>query len=87
MKDLLAEKDAEVVLEILADKLEVAKAQLTPEAKLEHDLGADSLDVVVINMELEERFEISIPDDRAETVRTVGDIFEVLAELLQAHRR
>ena len=87
MKDLLAEKDAEVVLEILADKLEVAKGQLTPEAKLEHDLGADSLDVVVINMELEERFEISIPDERAETVQTVGDIFEVLAGLLQAHRR
>ena len=87
MKDLLSAKDTDAVLQILADELGVAKGQLTAEAQLEHDLGADSLSMVKINMALEDHFEISIPDEKAERVKTVGDLFEVLAELLQMQSR
>jgi acyl carrier protein len=82
MNDLLSEKDAKAVLEILAAELGVAEAQLTNDARLEDDLGADSLTLVQINMALEDRFNLSIPDDRLERVQTVGDVFELLAELL-----
>jgi acyl carrier protein len=46
------------------------------------DLGADSLTIVEITMALEERFNLAIPDEQAEQVRTVQDVFETLAELL-----
>jgi acyl carrier protein len=82
MNDLLSEKDAKAVLEILAAELGVAEAQLTNDARLEDDLGADSLTLVQINMALEDRFNLSIPDERLERVQTVGDVFELLAELL-----
>ncbi len=48
------------------------------------DLGADSLDLVQITMALEERFALAIPDERAERVHTVGDVFELMAEFLPA---
>jgi len=82
MNDLLSEKDAKAVLEILATELGAAEAQLTNDARLEDDLGADSLTLVQINMALEDRFNLSIPDERLERVQTVGDVFELLAELL-----
>lgn len=87
MNDLLSEKDARAVIEILTQELGVAEAQLTNDARLEEDLGADSLRFIEINMALEDRFNLSIPDERLEQVQTVGDVFELLAELLPRRGR
>jgi acyl carrier protein len=83
MKDLLPGKHAEIVLEILSDQLGVQASELTPEAKLSDDLAADSLDLVQVTMALEDRLKITIPDERAEHVKTVGDLFEMISELSQ----
>ncbi len=82
MKNLLSETDTKAVLDILVEQLGVEKDQLTPEARLEDDLGADSLTLVEITLALEERFNLSIPDEEWEGVSTVSDVFEALAELL-----
>src|SRR3954447_8736496 len=82
MNNLLSEKDGEVVTEILTRELGVSESQLTHDAKLREDLGADSLTLVEMNMALEDRFNLTIPDERSEAVQTVGDVFELLAELL-----
>jgi acyl carrier protein len=83
MNDVLSEKDSKIVVEILIENLDVQPAQLTNEARLMEDLGADSLTMIEINMALEERFNLSFSDERLERVQTVGDIFELLAEGLQ----
>jgi acyl carrier protein len=87
MNDILSEKDARAVEEILARELDVRRDQLTHDARLMDHLGADSLTLVEITMAIEEQFNLSIPDERWERVRTVGDLFEALAELLQEQRR
>ncbi len=87
MNDILSEKDARIVEEILVRELDVRRAQLAHDARLVDDLGADSLTLVEITMAIEEEFNLSIPDERWERVRTVGDLFEALAELLQEQRR
>ena len=61
------------VKEIIVDKLGVDEADVTPEASFTNDLGADSLDTVELIMEFEKAFEITIPDDKAEKISTVGD--------------
>ena len=61
------------VIAIVVDKLGVDESQVTPEANFTSDLGADSLDIVELIMELEKEFNISIPDDQAEKIATVGD--------------
>jgi len=82
MNNLLSEKETKAVLDILVEQLGVQETQLTPDARLEEDLGADSLDIVEITMSVDERFNISVPDEVAEKVSTVGDLFEALADLL-----
>jgi acyl carrier protein len=66
------------VKEIIAKELEVDVKQLTPEAKFIEDLGADSLDIVELVMELEEAFGIDIPDEDADKLKTVGDAMNYL---------
>ncbi len=61
------------VKEIIVDKLGVDASEVTPEASFTKDLGADSLDTVELIMEFEKAFEISIPDEAAENIATVGD--------------
>ena len=61
------------VAAIVVDKLGVEESQVTPEASFTIDLGADSLDTVELIMELEKEFGVSIPDDQAEKITTVGD--------------
>lgn len=63
----------EKVRTIIVDKLGVDAAEVTPEASFTNDLGADSLDTVELIMEFEKEFGISIPDDAAEKIGTVGD--------------
>jgi len=58
---------------VVVDKLGVDEAEVKPEASFTNDLGADSLDTVELIMEFEKEFNISIPDDQAEKIATVGD--------------
>jgi acyl carrier protein len=69
---------AERVIEIVAEQLGVNKDQITPETSFVNDLGADSLDTVELVMELEEEFDINIPDDAAEKIQTVGQAIEYI---------
>ena len=64
---------AEKVKAIIVDKLGVEASEVTPEASFTNDLGADSLDTVELIMEFEKEFGITIPDDQAEKIATVGD--------------
>lgn len=57
---------------IIVDKLGVDESMVTTEANFTNDLGADSLDTVELIMELEKEFGVSIPDEDAETISTVG---------------
>lgn len=63
---------ANKVRAIIVDKLGVDESEVTPEASFTNDLGADSLDTVELIMEFEKEFNISIPDDQAENIQTVG---------------
>jgi acyl carrier protein len=58
----------------------VAPTSITPETSFANDLGADSLDAVELVMELEEAFDVQIPDDVAERLRTVGDAIRYIRE-------
>lgn len=68
------------VKEIICDKLSVDEAEVTNEASFANDLGADSLDTVELIMEFEKQFEITIPDDQAEKISTVGDAISYIEE-------
>ena len=69
---------AERVSDIVAEQLGVDKEKVKPETHFINDLGADSLDTVELVMELEEEFDINIPDDAAEHILTVGDAVKFL---------
>lgn len=68
------------VKDIITDKLGVEESQITPEASFTNDLGADSLDIVELVMGFESTFNISIPDEDAEKISTVGDAVNYLKE-------
>ncbi|OZI06714.1 acyl carrier protein [Siphonobacter sp. BAB-5385] len=68
------------VKQIIVDKLGVEESEVTPEASFTNDLGADSLDTVELIMEFEKEFNVSIPDDQAETITTVGQAVAYLEE-------
>lgn len=71
---------AEKVSKIIVDKLGVNESEVTPEASFTNDLGADSLDTVELIMEFEKEFELSIPDEDAEHIQTVGDAVKYLSD-------
>lgn len=64
---------SEKVKAIIVEKLGVNESEVTTEATFAQDLGADSLDTVELIMEFEKEFGITIPDDKAEGIKTVGD--------------
>jgi acyl carrier protein len=68
------------IIDIIANQLGVDKDIVTPEANIVDDLGADSLDVVELVMALEESFDMEIPDEDAENIRTVQNIFDYLGK-------
>ena len=68
------------VTEIIVDKLGVDESDIAPEASFTNDLGADSLDTVELIMEFEKEFDITIPDEDAEKIATVGDAVSYLSE-------
>lgn len=68
------------VTSIIVEKLGVEESDITPDASFTNDLGADSLDTVELIMEFEKEFDITIPDEDAEKIATVGDAIEYLQE-------
>lgn len=68
------------VKEIIIDQLDVDADKVTAGANIQDDLGADSLDVVDLVMSLEEEFDIEIPDEAVEGIKTVGDIVKYIED-------
>ena len=71
------------VKDIIVDKLSVDANEVTPTAEFSKDLGADSLDTVELIMEFEKEFDITIPDEEAEKITTVGDALAYI----EAHQK
>ncbi len=74
---------AERVKKIIVDKLGVDESEVVEGANFINDLGADSLDTVELIMEFEKEFEVSIPDEQAENIQTVGQAIEYLDANIQ----
>ncbi len=68
------------VKDIIVDQLDVDEDKVKMEASISEDLGADSLDIVDLVMSLEEEFDVEIPDDQVENVKTVGDIVKFIED-------
>ena len=68
----------ERVINIVCENLAVNKEQVNRNTSFQEDMGADSLDIVELVMELEEEFEITIPDDKAEKIKTVGEAIDYI---------
>jgi acyl carrier protein len=71
-------------MDIVAEQLGVAREQVSRESSIIRDLGADSLDQVELVMELEEEFDVSIPDDVAEKIDTVGQVIDQIERECQS---
>ncbi|MCB0719278.1 MAG: acyl carrier protein [Bacteroidetes bacterium] len=76
----MANDIASKVTSIIVEKLGVDEADISPEASFTNDLGADSLDTVELIMEFEREFDLTIPDEEAENIATVGDAVSYLKE-------
>ena len=70
----------ERVIEIVSEQMGVAKDQITKDTSFVNDLGADSLDTVELVMEFEEEFDITIPDEEAEKIQSVGQAISYIEE-------
>ena len=73
------------VKDIIAEELGVEREKLTSEASFMEDLGADSLDTVELVMAFEKEFDLDIPDEEAEKLRTVGDALNYLHQRMGAN--
>ncbi|MBN1442634.1 MAG: acyl carrier protein [Planctomycetes bacterium] len=71
---------AEKVIDIVCDRLGVERDKIKPDTSFVNDLGADSLDIVELVMEFEEEFGMSIPDDKAEEIQTIGEAIKYIQE-------
>ena len=70
----MSESLGDQIRSLVSEQLGVDRTELTSNAKILDDLGADSLDVVELVMALEEAFDIEIPDEDAELMNTIGDV-------------
>ena len=66
------------IREIIVEQLDVDEEKVTADASITEDLGADSLDVVDLVMNIEESFDLEIPDEEVENIKTVGDIVKFI---------
>ena len=73
-----SEEIAQKVVDIIAQNLDVNKTEVVPTASFINDLNADSLDIVELVMAIEKDFDIEIPDDEAEKIRTVQDAIDYI---------
>ena len=72
------------VIDIVAEQMGVDKGEITRQTSFVNDLNADSLDTVELVMEFEDEFETSIPDDKAEQIKTVGEAIQFILEAKKA---
>jgi acyl carrier protein len=79
-KEIAVSSVSDKVTDIVCDQLGVPREKVAPETSFINDLGADSLDTVELVMELEEEFDISIPDEDAEKIQTVGEAIKYIEE-------
>lgn len=70
----------QTITDILVEKMGIAPTEITPEANFMKDLGIDSLDYAELVMELEQAFNITIPDSEAEKIKTVGQAIAYVQE-------
>lgn len=68
----------EKIVKILAEQLDADAEAMTLETKIAEDLGADSLDVVELLMAIEDEFEVEIPDEEIDNIKTIGDVVEYI---------
>jgi acyl carrier protein len=73
----------EKVIEIVSEQMGVDKAEVTPETSFINDLNADSLDTVELVMEFEDEFDMSIPDEEAEKIQTVGAAIDYITKIMK----
>ena len=72
------------VIEIISEQMGVDKSEITRETSFINDLNADSLDTVELVMEFEDEFDMSIPDEEAEKIQTVGAAIDYIANIAQS---
>ena len=77
-------EDGEKVIEIVCEQMGTTKDKVTPGTSFVNDLGADSLDTVELVMEFEDEFDLSIPDEDAEKIQTIGAAVQYLKDKLEA---
>ena len=70
----------EKVRDILCDQLDVNEEDVTMDSSIAEDLGADSLDVVDLIMSLEDEFDLEVPDEQVENIKTVGDLVRFIEQ-------
>ena len=70
----------EKVRDILCDQLDVNEGEVTMDSSIAEDLGADSLDVVDLIMSLEDEFDLEVPDEQVEAIKTVGDLVRFIEQ-------
>ena len=74
----------EKVIDIICEQMGVDKTEITRETSFINDLNADSLDTVELVMEFEDEFDMSIPDEEAEKIQTVGAAIDYVAKIAQS---
>jgi len=75
------------VIEIISEQMGVDKAEITRETSFINDLNADSLDTVELVMEFEDEFDMSIPDEEAEKIQTVGAAIDYIVNIAQSKNK
>ena len=70
----------EKIKKLIADQLDVEEDSITEGSSITDDLGADSLDVVDLVMSIEDEFDVEIPEDQVENIKTVGDIVKYIED-------
>ncbi len=74
----------EKVIDIISEQMGVDKSEVTRDTSFINDLNADSLDTVELVMEFEDEFDMSIPDEEAEKIQTVGAAIDYIAKIAQS---
>ena len=83
----MSSETAKKVTEIVSEQLGVSQDQIKMETSFVNDLGADSLDTVELVMEFEDEFDMSIPDEEAEKIQTVGAAIDYIINVAQAKKK
>ena len=71
---------AERIIEIVAEKMDRPKEEISEDKSFENDLGTDSLDIVELMMDIEDEFDLSIPEEEAQKISTIGDAINYVAQ-------